>query len=102
MQKNDRCNRMIANCVINYIMCKRKVSKIIYFYCLLSSNSLKTKVIKHKELNIHLYSYQLIKLFYRMNGVRVSTVVVGAKRAACVDCVRRSFLVTGAFLLTYL
>ena len=37
-----------------------------------------------QKLNICCYSNQVKKLFYRMNGVRILTVMVSAKRATTV------------------
>ena len=49
-----------------------------------------------KKLNIGCYSQQVKKQFYRMNGVRVLTVIISEKRAARVDRVRRSFFSDGS------
>ena len=45
-----------------------------------------------QKLHIRCYTYQVKKQFYPMNGVRVLTVIVSAKRAACADRVRCYFL----------
>ena len=36
-----------------------------------------------KIVNIHCYSCQVKKQFYHMNGVRVLTVILSAKRCVC-------------------
>ena len=77
--KSTRCNQMVANCVFNFAMCKRKVSKFISYY----------------YFEFYLLYFLVKKQFYRTIGVRVFTVISSAMRAVTVDRVRSSFVGNG-------
>ena len=96
--KQHKMVAVIANSVINLIVCKRKVSKLI-FLTFIINHSKQRKMLK--IINIRWYSYQLKRTFYRMNGfdsdcqrfyrmngVHVLTEIVSAKRAVSGDRVR--------------
>ena len=55
----------------------------IYIFFFINNQRKHSKMII--KYNIRSYSYQVIKQYYRINGVRVTTVIDNAKRAASVD-----------------
>ena len=72
---------MIANCGSNFLMCKRKERKFVfyilffyYFFIFINNERKLRKMLK--KLNIRYYSYQVTKQFYRMNCKRVLTVIL--------------------------
>ena len=85
---------IISNVAVLATICVKLISEQPYFLLLLFPFYFYfiTKIWllpkNAKIVNIHCYSYQVKKLFYRMNGVRVLT----AHSAASVVRRRRSFL----------
>ena len=75
---------MIENCVINFFMCKRKVSNFFTFVNIFIDNQGKQRNMLTK-LNIRCCTYQVKSTFYRTNGVHILTVIDSALRAATVD-----------------
>ena len=81
---------MIANCVINSSMCKRKVSNFFIFLFLYFHLQPKKASQNAERVTNSLLFVSGEKQFSCMNVVRVSTVIVSSKPAASVDCIRRS------------